>query len=153
MATSEKARMIALRIAEDLKFRIGALALAETVGTSGDPVINIGAGTDRSASATIRVVPMGFPLAKDVLGNASNVYTPHTVQLATEANYAGATDNIADNLTRQQLGDILVSCISTGCTMEWYEEADGTGPSETTIAANKLKATLKQNPYQPLMGQ
>lgn len=151
MATTEKARMIALRLADELKLRVfPALAFAETTGTAGDPVINIGTGADRSASATIRVVPFPAPLAKDILGLTSPQVALHVVQLATEANFAGTTDNIADNLTRQQLMNILGPCVGTGCKVEWYEEADGTGPSETTIDPTKLKAEFTPNPYFPL---
>lgn len=147
MATTEKARMLSLRLADELKLRLSALAFAETVGTSGDPLIKIGTGADRSASAVIRIVPFAAPLAKDILGNASSVYATHIVQLATEANFAGTTDNIADNLTRQQLIDILGPCVLIGAQVQWYEEADGTGPSETTIDPTKLKATFNPNPY------
>lgn len=156
MATNPtfKATMLAQRLAESLKIRMTGLAFVESVGTNGDPIISIGPGTTRGANAVIRIVPEPTPTAKDIFGNASpNPATPHIVQLATEANFAGTTDNIADNLTRQQLGNILCDVFGTGCYVEWYEEADGTVPSETTFAANKLKASIAQNLWQQLMGQ
>lgn len=140
--------MIATLLGDELKLRLSALAFAETIGASGDPLINIGAGTTRTASATIRIIVFGAPLAKDILGNASQVYATHIVQIATEANFAGTTDNIADNLTRQQLIDVLGPCLAVGAQVQWWEEADGTGPSETTFNTGaKLKATYNPNPY------
>lgn len=149
--STEKARMISLRLAEMLRARIGTLALVEGVGASGDPLITIGAGSNGGVNAVIRVVPFSAPIAKDVLGLASTVFTPHVVQLATEANNAAGSG--ADILTRQQLMNFLAPVLGIGAQVEWYEEANGTAPVEATITSSKLKATVPANPYWTLMGQ
>jgi hypothetical protein len=152
MATTAKARQISGRLAEVLRVRT-TLALAEGIGTSGDPTINIGAGSVGGANAFIRVIPLAVPLAKDSLGLTQQGYAQHVVQLATEANEAGTTDNIVDNLSRAQLSAILGEAIQMGCNVEWYEEAKGTAPIETTITGSKLKATFNANAYYPLSNQ
>lgn len=151
MATTEKSRMIALKLAENIRARIGTLALAVGVGTSGDPTINIGAGSNGGVNAFIRIIPMPQALAKDVLGLSQTGFTPHVVQLATEANNAAGSG--ADVLTRQQLANVLGPCFAVGAQFEWYEEANGTAPVETTITGSKLKATVPADMYNQLAGQ
>jgi hypothetical protein len=149
MATTHKASAIARELFDRLSKRL-TLAITEGVGTDGDPIITIGTGASASASALIRIVPKDWPLAKDSLGNAATIFGPHKVQLATEANPSAGAG--ADNLSRQQLTNILGECLSCGCQTEWYEEAFGTGPDETTIDAANLKATYADI-YHPLAAQ
>jgi len=153
MASTQKAFGIARRIFDDLRLRQRALAAVETLGTSGDPLLRFGAGTIGSASCVIRVVQLAAPTAKDVFNNASQVQVPHRIQIATEANHAGITDNVPDVLTRQQLIDILGVCLAQGSIVEWYEENNGTAATEATITGSKLKATFNADVYWPINGQ
>lgn len=148
--TTEKARMIALKLADELKIRLSALALAEGTGSAGDPLLTIGAGSIGGANAIVRVIPTAFSLAKDILGNAANSYTPHTIQLCTEANPAGGSG--ADILTPQQVVSLTSAIDGFGATWEWYQSANGTAPTEAAMIAGNLKATFDQNSYYKLAG-
>jgi hypothetical protein len=132
---------------------LAAVTMVEGIGTNGDPTILFGTGVSRGPNAFIRIAEITNPTAKDSLGLTAGAYTPHVVQLATEANFAGTTDNIADNITTVRLLDLLGELFMTGCQIEWYQEADGTTPTETTITASKLKGTFNPHRYWPLMGQ
>lgn len=144
MASTEKARMISLKIKDAVALRQSALTVVEGAGTSGDPLITIGPGTTGTASAVIRVVPDSASLAKDILGNSSQVYATHTIQLGSEANRSSGS--AADNLSRQQLADILATIVQMGAKVEWYEEAYGTPAAESTLGdSTKLKATFSPN--------
>lgn len=151
MASTQKAFGIARRIFDDIKIRQASLAAVETLGSSGDPLLKIGSGANGSVSCIIRVVPIGAPTAKDVFGNASQVQTPHKVQIATEANNAAGVG--ADVLTRQQLIDFLGPCLAQGCVVEWYEENNGAASTEATITGSKLKATFNADVTWPINGQ
>lgn len=147
----EMARQLADKFRKSIA--LAAVTMVEGVGTNGDPTILFGTGVSRGPNAFIRIADMSDPTAKDSLGNTAGNYTPHVIQLATETNYAGTSDNIADNLSTDKLLDILGELITTGCQLEWYQEADGTTPTETTITSSKFKARFNTNRYWPLMGQ
>jgi hypothetical protein len=132
---------------------LAGLAFTETTGTANDPIISIGPGTTRGKNVVIRLTELTNPTATDSLNLTAGKYGPHVAQLATEANFAGTTDNIADNIPRQMLLDVLGEVIKRGSRVEWWEEADGTAPSETTYnTASKLKASWAFSSYWPLAG-
>lgn len=147
MASTEKARQMSDRLFDEMKLRCAPLAVVQSTGTAGDPVISVGPGTALGANAIVRVVPEPAPLAKDVLGLASNVYTPHRIQIVTEADFAGTTDNVVDPMTRQQLVNVVGPVINAGATVEWYESATGVAPTEAAIIAGNLKATFVQHAW------
>jgi hypothetical protein len=151
MATTTKAREIARKIFDGITLRQPSIVASETTGTAGDPVLTFGALTTGTASALIRVVADSSALEKDVIGSVARPFAPHIVQIASEANSAAGAG--ADNLSRQQLTDILGECIKAGATVEWYEEAFGNTIAETTITVSKLKARFIGNPYFPAESQ
>lgn len=152
MATTQKAISLARDLAEEIQKRLPTMTVATSFDSDGNPLVSVDDGSPASgeASALIKVRPIDWPLAKDALGLASQVYTPHVIQLATEANYAATTDNVADNLTRAQLLAILGPCLQKGCRVEWYEETYGTPPAASTITGSKLKASY-ENLYYPMV--
>jgi len=152
---SFKATALARALADRLRLSIAlvGVTMVEGSGTSNDPTITLGTGVSRGPNAFIRITDMTNPTAKDSLGNTQTNFTPCLVQLATEANFAGTTDNIADNLTTARLMDILGEVLAVGAYTEWYQEADGTTPTETTITASKLKQSFPQDRRWPLAGQ
>jgi hypothetical protein len=120
---SFKARELSANLASELKIRLSALTITESFDTNGDPVISIGALTAGSHSAIIRTKAIDWPLAKDVLGLASTIYTPHVIQLLTEANNAAGAG--ADILTSQEELSLLGAICKRGTLVEWYHTANG----------------------------
>jgi hypothetical protein len=155
MANSYKALAIAHELADRLKQRLpAALKVTESFDTDGNPLISINDGTPIAgeANAILKVAAIAWPEVKDVLGLDQTVFTPHVISLATEADYAGATDNVADPMTRAQLLPILGQALAMGCRVDWYESATGVAPSAATIAdATKLKATYQPDVYHALV--
>src|SRR3954470_4450865 len=122
MAVSYKAIALSNSVLDKLKARLnGSLTAVQSFDTDGYPLINIGPGTAGSASFLIKIAAASWPKGLDALGLAQNVFTPHIIQLATEADYAGATDNVADPTTRAQLGLVLGQLFGMGCQLDWYE--------------------------------
>lgn len=141
----------ALKISKDLLDRL-AQEIAPTLpsqvlsfDSSGNPVLTLSQDATPAAGekvVVIKVKPYSWSLMKDGLGLTQDVFGPHIVQICTEANFAGTTDNVADILTPVQLLPILVECAATGCVLEWHVTANGTVPSNTAIeAGTNLKKT------------
>jgi hypothetical protein len=162
VANSYKAQAIAHELADKLKTR-QALPVTESFDTDGNPLISLGDGASGDANFVIKVAAVDWPLPQDILGLAQNVYTPHTIAVATEADYAGTVDNIADPTTRAQLLPVIGQCLAMGCETRWYESAAGTAPTAGTITAGAssgaafgtthLKATYAPDHYRPLISQ
>ena len=159
MAYTVPAKAIAMahELADKLKLRFSTLTVAESFDSDGFPLITIddGAPATGEASMIVKVMPIDWPLAKDILGNAANIYTPHKILLGTESNFAGTTDNVADYLTRQQLLNIVGEIVLRGTAVEWYETAAGTAPTiaNTIFAAAKLKASWIPDMYNGMTNQ
>jgi hypothetical protein len=152
MATTQKAVDLARDIAAELTLRLSAMTVTSLTHTDGHPYITV---TEDATPASgegvviIKVRPMAWPLATDVLGNAAQVYSPTVIQVCTEKNYAGATDNVVDNLTlsgstsEQVLLPVLGTCLAKGCIFEWYVTDYGTVPAIAEITSANLKASFK----------
>lgn len=146
MATSYKAQAIAHELAAKLKERLPSTQIV-TEGfssTDNNPTILINDGTPAAGEANfvLKVIPVSWPLAQDILGNAALQYTPHIVQLCTEADpTAGAG---ADPTTRAQLLPVLGQALAMGCQLDWYETTNGTVP---TVALLESGATFRATYY------
>lgn len=151
MATSFKAQAIANQLADLLKARgLGSLGLVQSFDTDQNPLISIGSGAAGSANFIIKVTPVILPDSQDVLGNASIAYSPHVIQLCTEADPAAGAG--ADPTTRQQLLNVLGQIGRMGARQEWYESASGVAPSAAALIAGNLKASFEPDPYWPMIG-
>lgn len=138
-----KAIELAHELAAKLTQRLnGALALTEGFDADGCPTISIGSGSAGQKNFFIKLANVDWALAKDSLGLSAGAYGPEVVMLATEANYAGATDNVADILDLQNLLNVIALCVQTGCQVQWYQSASGTAPTTSTVAAANLKASF-----------
>jgi hypothetical protein len=147
MATTYKAQAMAKELADRLKARLNAsLALVQGFDTDQSPYISIGAGTAASASAMIKVMPVDWPLAQDILGLTANSYTPHKICFVTEAR---ATNGAY--LTRAQLILILGQLLLMGSKVEWYESTNGDSPDLDDITAAKLVASFEPDLYYPMI--
>lgn len=147
---SYKAIEISAELADELKKRLPTLILTETSDGSGNPVISLTGDATPAAGEKvifIRTTGIDWPLAKDVLGLASPVYTPHVIQLCTELNFAGTTDNVADILTAANLLAVLGCVLSRGTRVEWYQTAVATIPSVAAMIAANMTASWESNIY------
>lgn len=149
----QKAIELAHEIADKLKLRFAGKTVTESFDTDGLPLITVNDGTPATTEMNIlvKVNMQSWPLAKDILGNTANIYAPLTVQLATEAPAAGSGPGVY--LTCQNALDILGELVFKGSRVEWYQSANGTVPSASTIAAANLKASFQPDLYNPLTNQ
>lgn len=153
-ATSFKAYEISKTLADTLRWRgLGSLGLVETFDTDGYPLITIGAGTPGGRNAVIKVTQQSNPLAKDAFGNTANAFGPHVIQLVSEANYAGATDNVADTLTASDIAKIFCSIVPFSTAIAWYQTATGVAPTIAGATAANLKTTEYPDPFNPVINQ
>lgn len=145
---SYKAQALAHEIADKLKIRLSALTLVEGFDTNGNPTITIGAGSPGGKNFFVRVQPISWPLSLNVLGLASEVFTPHVIQFATEANPAGGAG--ADILTPAELLPFLGETLVRGTKVEWYTSTNGTAPVVGTLVAGNLQASYEASLYFPM---
>jgi hypothetical protein len=145
------ARAIAWRddLASELAKRL-SLTVTKSFASDGAPALLVGAAAGGADGFYLKLTPVST-IAKDVLGLSQNVYTPHVAQVAFEADYAGATDSVANVVTQKTQLTILGCLVAKGVKVEWYESATGTAPSESTIVAGNLKASFEIHPQYPGM--
>jgi hypothetical protein len=156
MATTYKAQAIAHQLADWLKARLNGTPANLVEGFSSadqNPyiLINDGSPATLEANFVIKVMPIAWPTAQDILGLAQIQYTPHVIQLVTEADTtAGAA---ADPFTRAQLMNVLGQIQQMGTQVEWYETAAGTVPTLTLLenGTATLKSTWNPDLYRPLI--
>lgn len=139
---TKKAHVIAADIAAELKLRLASLTITESVDTDQSPLVKVGTGASGAKGCLIKVVPQDWPLAKDILGLTANVFAPHKIQLVFEANFAGTTDNVADNNSWVEKLAILGVVVLKGTRVEIYESPYGATVGAEDIVAGNLKATF-----------
>jgi hypothetical protein len=149
MATTKKAQAMARDLVDVWAKEVFSTLpiITQTADASGNPVITLSADTGPAFSEKVVVVlikPYVTGTATDVFGNTANAYTPHVIQVCTEANYASTNDTIADILTPVELLPVICEIAKKGCLTEWHVTANGTVPSEAAITAGTvLKATWR----------
>lgn len=141
----KKAQAVHNALLDELKLRLPTLTIVESVDSNGDPTIQIGAGTTGTKSFFVRTKNYSWPLAKDSLGNTSQTFSQSVIQVATEANFAGTTDNVADYLTPVELLPFWMSVIRRGTRVEHWVETNGTGPSVTTFNTAAKMISAQEN--------
>lgn len=145
MNPTYKAQAIAHDLNDRLKSR--GYTTVESFDTDNCPLISIGSAATK---VIIKVAAVLWPTAQDVLGNAALQYTPHVIQMASEANNAAGAG--ADNLARQEILDLNAQLSQMGTKVEWYEEAFGTPATAATCGdATKLKASWDPDNYRPMV--
>lgn len=145
----------ALSMAHDLASELGlvqSLTVTESFGSAGAPLIRVGAVSAAHAGLLLRVQPVSWPLATDILGNAARVETPVVIQVCAELNYAATNDNIADVSTLAQLAKILAPVFRRGTVVEIYTRANGTVPAEADITSGNLQATIHPSAVYGMIG-
>jgi hypothetical protein len=146
MATTQKAIDIARDLAAEFTTRFGALATPLTVTqathSDGNPYISISDGTPATTEVVfiVKVAPMEWSLAKDVLGLSAQVYVPTVIQIATETNAdAGSVARVTKST---HILALLGPIVTKGCVVEWYEQAAGNYPTIASITGTPT-ATFK----------
>lgn len=153
MATTKKALVMADELLAELRIRLSALTSTLSYDTDLSPLIQCGAASAGSPGACIKVMPIEWPLVKTSLGLTQEVYTPHVIRVAFEANYAATNDNIADVNTWAHMLPIIGACLAKGAKVEVYVETNGTRPTASTFAAAKLVSTFDSLQYPMVSGQ
>jgi len=146
---SFKALELSAEIHDELKKRT-SLLIAESFDSNGDPVLTLSADATPAAGEkviVIRTKAIDWPLAKDVLGLPSTVFTPHVIQVCTEANFAGTTDNVADILGPAELLPVLGTVLKRGTRVEWYQSANATLPATAQMTSANFKAGFEAELY------
>jgi len=140
---SSKAIELAADLKGDLQTRPGlrTLVFTDSFDVSGMPCLTI--STDSTPAfgekvMVLRVKPIDQSLAKDCLGLASKVHTPHVIQICTEADFEGTTDNVLDILGPVELLSLIGTVCIRGTKVEWYRTANGTVPSVAAMIASNL---------------
>lgn len=145
---SYKAQALSHEIADILKIRLSTLTLVESFDTNGNPTISLGAGSPGGKNIFVRVAPISWPLSLNVIGLASEVFTPHVIQFATEANPAGGAG--ADILTPTELLPFIGEVMRRGTKVEWYTSTNGTAPVVGTLVSGNLQASYEASLYFPM---
>jgi hypothetical protein len=149
---STKAIEMAQDLVDELKIRVKSTlpVVTESSDSNGNPVITLSADATPAAGekvVVLRIKPIDWALAKDVLGLASAVHTPHEIEICTEANFAGTTDNVADILTPVELLPVLLTVGVRGTRVKWYQSANATVPATGEMTSGNLKATFESSLY------
>lgn len=140
--TTKKAQVFAADLAQELALRLPALTLTESLDTDGNPLVQLGAAASASPGFLLKVMPLDWPLAKDILGLTAQIFTPHKIQVLVEANFAGTTDNVADVNTWAVLLPVLGAVILKGTRVEMYQRANGTAITSADFTSGNLKSTF-----------
>lgn len=145
--THKKAHALAGEMHSELRLR-GAVALAEsgivslTVDTDGDPLIVLGDGLAGTQSAIVKVRPIDWPLAKNIVDMPEEVYTPHVIQILVE------TGNFLDWPLKLMVFGVA---FGKGTRVEYYEDAAPL--TSGGIDPANLVASFEASAQYPLWGQ
>ena len=145
MATTAKAIATARELADLWTKEVaGTLPiLVQSFDSAGNPVITLSADSSPATGEkviVVRVSPIAWT-ATDLLGNASQMFTPHQIEICTEANYESTTDTVLDILSPVELLPVIAEIVRRGTLVKWYVIANGTVPSTAVMIAANLKAT------------
>ena len=145
MGTTTKALALARELTDTLTKKVAATlpVVVSSFDTNSNPVTTLSSDTSPATGkkvVVIRIAPVSV-LATDIMGNSANVFTPHTIDICTEMNYAGTNDNIADILTPVELLPVLAEIAKKGCMVRWYQTANGTVPSTSAMISSNLIAS------------
>ena len=137
---NQKAYVLRENLASEMAQRLPALAQTKSVDSSDNgQCLLLGDGVATHANAFIKIVPISWPNAKDVLGLQATVYTPNVIQICVEAVSGAGAEPLpwADKLP------ILAALAQRGTRIEIYETATATAPSLAGIISGNLKATFE----------
>lgn len=144
-----KAIAMAHELADKLKLRFAGKVVTESFDTDGLPLISISDGTPVAGemNLVVKIAMYNWPLARDVLGNAANIYSPLVAQIASETD---STSNILGVSVLPLIGELALR----GLGIDWYKSASGTVPTATTFATpSNLVASFSPDLFNRLTSQ
>jgi hypothetical protein len=147
---SFKAEQLLNSLGDELKKSARALVQTRSVDGNGDHVLTLSEDATPAAGEKVIVIrskAIDWPLSKDVLGLPSVMFTPHVIQICTEANYEGADDTVLDILGPAELLPVLLTVGKRGTKVEWYVSANGDVPSTAEMTAANLAAEYHAELY------
>ena len=162
MATSQKSLELIAQIKEELDLRLGLTQATATLSsvitfevlpadvsdaTTKYPVLLVGTGTGTEPTFRVVVKPIEWALAKDVLGLASPVYTPHEILLGVEA-VSGAG---AEPLSLAQKATIVAVLAARGCRLSVFESSTTDSFDIADFVSAKLKAVIEPSMKYPMI--
>lgn len=142
MAATKKALALAEDIASELKLRQTALPVSVSADTDGNPLVFLGTGVAGTKNTIFKVLNVVWPLAKDILGLESQVFTPHVIRVGFEAPTTTAAADTDPNTLQDKLLSLAVA-LSRGTRVEVYESAAGDSPDADDLIAGNLKASYE----------
>lgn len=145
MATSAKALALAQSLADSLKKRL-TLAVTLSFDADQNPLVRVGSGAAGADGALIKVSPISWPLAKDVLGLDSPVYTPHVIKVCFEAAKAITGPAISDPVSWKTKLAVLGEVAARGTRLEVFESDADSAPASADMVAAKLRAAHEASP-------
>ncbi len=150
--TSKKAISLAEEIKSILRIRLPTETISEGFDTDFAPWFRIGSADEGEDGILIKVRPIEWPLARDVLGLESTIFTPHVIQCAVEEDGGGlafTTGNLSFYLT------ILGELLYRGTKVEIFaaEAEQGAKPGLAAIDDDKenLIASYEADVQYPMM--
>ena len=144
MAKNQKAHDLAREIADRLSQR-QSLAVSQDINANGHPLIRIGSASAGNAGALIRIQPLAWPLAVDVLGNAATIHVPLVAKIGFEANVTAGAG--ADVNSLAVICDCLGEVLVRGLRTEVYRTANGDNPDDADLDdASQLVKTWEPDP-------
>lgn len=136
MATSTKALALARELMDVWAKQVISTLTVQglTYDSDGNPVITMTADATPAAGekvVVVRIKPIAWT-AVDIIGHASQMFTPHVIQICTETPDAGYIVGPAE------LMPILGEIARRGTLVEWYQSAHDTLPATTQMVAANL---------------
>lgn len=133
---------------DTLKYQVASSlpVVVDSYDSDGNPVTTFSADATPATGekvVVIRTKAIDWPTAKDSLGNAAIQYAPHVIQICTEKNFEGITDNVNDILGPAELLPVIVEAARRGSFVEWYRSDNGTVPAVAQMVAAKLGASWR----------
>lgn len=143
--TSHKAVALAEEIVSLLRQRFADFTVEWEHDTDQHPVIRFydTAPVSDAAGALIKVRPVEWPLARDVLGLTATIFVPITIQVVVEEDSAGMAWGWLVTL----LGDLIFK----GTKLELYQRDHGAFPEIADIDPDNLEVTYHGHPQYPMM--
>lgn len=131
-------------LAEELKMRLGKigtpLVVAEvSFDTDQNPLIKIGTGAVGAAGGLVKIKPIDWPLAQNIVGLSEPVYSVHELLFVREAAVAGNVD--------EALMNIVLPCAARGTRVVFYQSPNGTAPDASQFIDANKKATIEPSLY------
>ncbi len=149
--SSVRARILLESIADEALRKFPTLAqtpgFSAVAGIEGSPTLLLGTGATDTDSVFIRIAPSVQAWAKDVLGNAAQVYGPLVAAVVTETASTALVGGSSP--VRDWVQSYLAA---SGLEVVHYNTAHATGPSEAGITGTPVSDTVLDTKWPGMPG-